>query len=117
MLVATVLEDIVGQDEIPVLFVVSDNETQQLKRLRLEGTELQGLFSWTASRRMRGRRASEVDMSIHLGCQNWSVFDAVNQPLKSGGAAVARWGCTRKVEILFRFAAAVCGLRCPEKLQ
>ena len=106
-----------------------------LKGLRLEGTELQGLFSWTASRRMRGRRASEVDTSNRLGChqwsvafpnvvvigrltgtsvcldgQQWSVVEAVMLPLRSGGAAVARWGCTWKVEILFRFAEAVSAL-------
>ena len=86
------------------------------KGLRLERTEFQGLFSWTASRRIRGRRASVVDTSFRLGCHQWSVIDAVNQPLKSGGAAVARWGCTRKVENLFRFAVAVYGLRCPRKL-
>ena len=57
------------------------------KGLRLGGTELQGLFSWTASRRMRGRRASEVDTSVRLGCQQWSVIDAVKQQLKS------RWHC------------------------
>ena len=59
------------------------------KGLRLERTELQGLFSWTASRRMRGRRASEVDTSIRLGCLHWSVIAAMMQPLKLGGAAVA----------------------------
>ena len=73
-------------------------------------------FSWTASRRMRGRRASEVDTSFCLGCHQWSVIDAVNQPLKLSGAAVARWGCTQKVENLFRFAVAVYGLSFPGKL-
>ena len=86
------------------------------KGLRLEGTELQGLFRWTASRRMRCRRASEVDTSIRLGCHQWSVIAARMQLLKSGGTVVARWGCRRKVENLFRFAVAVYGLRCPEKL-
>ena len=61
---------------------------------------------------MRGRRASEVDTSVRLGGHQWSVIDAVNQPLKSGGIAVARWGCMRKVENYILFAEAVHGLRC-----
>ena len=65
---------------------------------------------------MRHRRASEVDTSFRLGCHQWSVFAARMQQLKSGGAAVARWGFTQKVENLFWFAVAVYGLCCPGKL-
>ena len=121
---APVLEGVDGKVEVlPVVItkVAESSKRSTIKQLdskglRLGGTELQGLFSWTASRRMRGRRASEVDTSFRLGCHQWSVFAAMMQPLKSGGAAVARWGCTRKVENLFRFAEAVHGLRCPGKL-
>ena len=77
---APVLEGVDGN--VDVLLVVVRLVPQQLKRLRLEGTELQGLFSWTASRRMRGRRASEVDTSSHLGCHPWSVDYSLDDPVE-----------------------------------
>ena len=92
---APVLEGVDGKVEVlPVVVtkVAASSKRSTIKQLdskglRLEGTELQGLFSWTASRRMRGRRASEVDTSVRFGCQQWSVFDAVKHLLKS------RWRC------------------------
>ena len=100
VIVAPVLKGV--DSKVKVLLVVVSKVAASSKRstikqldskgLRLEGTELQGLFSWTASRRMRDRRASEVDTSVRLGCQQWSVIGAVMQPLKSGGGAgVAHW--------------------------